>query len=70
MIRQWIYVFFAVETPNYEIGQQYWYHWNLQVLTNVMVQVSSLRIVWFSRYNNTLAHLCWSQVNNMTYCVA
>ena len=27
--------FFAVETPNYEIGQQYWYHWNLQVFTNV-----------------------------------
>ena len=51
MIGQWIYVFFAVDTPSYAIGQQYYYHWNLQVLTNVTVQVSPLCVVWFSRYN-------------------
>ena len=40
MIGQWIYVVFAVDTQSYAIGQQHQYLWNLEVLTNVTVQVS------------------------------
>ena len=31
--------FFAVDNPSYRLDLQYWYQWNVQVLTNIMVQV-------------------------------
>ena len=63
MTGQWIFEFFRRGHPKLRNSPTILqYHWNLQVLTNVTVQVSSLCVVWFWRYDRFSAFAAFVRV--------
>ena len=78
------YANFAVDTPSYRLDLRYWYHWNVQVVSNVTVQVPFVYVAWFSRYScfscfygglvhgNTVLRLSWNPwiKNNCISCLS
>ena len=40
-----------MDTPHYRLNLRYWYHWNVPVVSSVMVQVPFVCIAWLSRYS-------------------